>query len=183
MTLEWKRVEPTTVEQVGYRTMVRKHFTLPDGSMHEFVTKGKEGSHSQAIIAITMDGHVVLAKQFRPGPEKIMYELPGGGIESGETSEQAVVRELREETGYEVGMVKHLGDLYKGAYTNTLRSYFIAYDCIPSELGQDLDDTEFIEPVLVTVEELFDLARKQAMTDTEALFLAYDELQLVREGP
>ena len=111
------------------------------------------------------------------------WNFPSGHAELGESLTEAAIRETLEETGYEVGMVKHLGDLYKGAYTNTLRSYSIAYDCIPSELGQDLDDTEFIEPVLVTVEELFDLARKQAMTDTEALFLAYDELQLVREGP
>ena len=38
------------------------------------------------------------------------WELPGGTLEAGESSEQAVVREVREETGLEVEPVTHVGD-------------------------------------------------------------------------
>ncbi len=34
----------------------------------------------------------------------------GGGIEQGESPEQAVIREAKEETGMEVKLVKHVGD-------------------------------------------------------------------------
>ncbi len=178
MSLEWERVEPTEVVKVGeYRTMVRKNFRLPDGITREYVTKEKEGTVSGAIIALTHDNKVILAKQYRPGPQKVMYELPGGGIARGEDPEQGVLRELEEETGYKAGRVEPLGTIYKDAYTNAVWEYFIAYDCEPATGGQRLDDTEFIEVALVSVAELLALARSASMTDTEALFLAYDKLK------
>ena len=182
MNIDWRRMEPTTTTKIGFRTLITKHFLLPNGKQEEYVTKEKEGSTAQAVIALTPENSVILAKQFRVGPEKIMYELPGGGRESGETPEQAVRRELREETGYEVGDIVPLGMIYKDAYTNTTWHYFFATHCTPTIKGQQLDETEFIEPVLVTIDELFELGRSAQMTDTEALFLAHNVLQSINEG-
>ncbi len=178
MKLEWERLEPTSSEKVGdYRVMVRKNFRLPDGRVAEYVTKEAEGTRSGAVIALTKDNKVVLAKQFRVGPEKVMHELPGGGITKGEDPELGVLRELEEETGYVAGRVEPLGTIYKDAYTNCIWHYFIAYDCEPAATGQKLDDTEFIEIELVSIPELLRLARSASMSDTEALFLAYDKLK------
>jgi len=51
--------------------------------------------------AIMRDGKVLIVRRARP-PAKGVYTLPGGGVEAGETLHQAVVREVREETGLEV---------------------------------------------------------------------------------
>jgi 8-oxo-dGTP diphosphatase len=47
--------------------------------------------------AIFRDGHVLIVRRARP-PAHGLYTLPGGGVELGETLEQAVIREVREET-------------------------------------------------------------------------------------
>ena len=46
------------------------------------------------------------------------WNLPGGGIEKGETAEEAVVRETFEETGFTIKLIKQLGT-YKNIEVNT----------------------------------------------------------------
>jgi len=51
--------------------------------------------------AIFRDGRVLIVRRGRP-PAHGLYTLPGGGVECGETLEEAVIREVREETGLEI---------------------------------------------------------------------------------
>ncbi len=51
--------------------------------------------------AIFRDGRVLIVRRARP-PAHGLYTLPGGGVELGETLEEAVIREVREETALEV---------------------------------------------------------------------------------
>jgi len=51
--------------------------------------------------AIFRDGRVLIVRRARP-PAQGLYTLPGGGVELGETLEQAVIREVREETALAV---------------------------------------------------------------------------------
>jgi 8-oxo-dGTP diphosphatase len=51
--------------------------------------------------AIFRNGRVLIVRRARP-PAHGIYTLPGGGVELGETLEEAVIREVREETALEV---------------------------------------------------------------------------------
>ncbi len=51
--------------------------------------------------AIFRDGRVLIVRRARP-PARGIYTLPGGGVELGETLEEAVIREIREETALEI---------------------------------------------------------------------------------
>ncbi|MCX4863483.1 MULTISPECIES: NUDIX hydrolase [unclassified Streptomyces] len=62
---------------------------------------------STAIIA---DGDRVLMIRRRVKEGKLSWAFPGGGIEAGETPEQAAVRETVEEVELEVKAVKVLGE-------------------------------------------------------------------------
>lgn len=59
------------------------------------------------VAAIICDGNKVFATQRGYGDYKDGWEFPGGKIETGETPQQALVREIKEELGTEIGV----GDL------------------------------------------------------------------------
>lgn len=74
----------------------------------------------QAVRAIVMKGNQLLVMH-RNKFGREYYTLIGGGIDIGETPEQALRRELREETGLAVGQVRHVftedaGDPYGVQY-------------------------------------------------------------------
>lgn len=176
---QWERIEPTIITKVGWRTIVTKTFKMPDGQTATFDTKDGEGTRCIGTIALTPDNQVVIARQFRTGPEKVMDEIPGGGLEPGEDPATAATRELAEETGYKPGAIEHLGDVYKDAYTNCIWHYFLAKDCVQVS-DQALDTNEHVDVALISIDELFSNAQTANMTDVEAVFLAYEKLQELR---
>ena len=64
------------------------------------------GSRRRARVVVVEDGRVALIKRVRDGTT--YYIFPGGGIEDGETPEQAAVREAYEELGVHVRIVELL---------------------------------------------------------------------------
>ncbi|MGD0027103.1 MAG: NUDIX hydrolase [Xanthobacteraceae bacterium] len=58
--------------------------------------------------AIFRNGRVLIVRRARP-PAHGLYTLPGGGVELGETLEEAVIREVREETALEIEPVALAG--------------------------------------------------------------------------
>ena len=81
-----------------------------------------------AILITKCTGVVLLARR-AVEPAKGMWDIPGGFVEPGESAEQTVVREAREETGLEVRVTAFLGslpDVYGEAMLPTLNLCFTA---------------------------------------------------------
>lgn len=171
----WPKIADDEVVRVGWRTIVKKTFRTPDGRTAQFSIKDPNGSRTVAVIALNKDGRVVIARQFRQGPEKIMEEIPGGAVEPGEDLQVAVARELHEETGYRAKSMKYLGYVYKDGVSNTQSHYYFATECY-IDGAPHTDDTEFIEVDAISIADLISNAKNGLMTDSDAVFLAYDDL-------
>jgi 8-oxo-dGTP diphosphatase len=59
-----------------------------------------------AYAVLWRDGRVLLTHQQRPKPE---FQLPGGGIDPGESPLRALHREVREETGWQIAGARLIG--------------------------------------------------------------------------
>jgi ADP-ribose pyrophosphatase len=77
---------------------------------------------------LTPENNVILVRQFRPGPNRVLDEMPGGYVDSGESPAEAARRELLEETGYE-GDVEILASTWLSASATTQKFVAIARNC------------------------------------------------------
>lgn len=66
-----------------------------------------------AYALLIRDGRLLLTYQAGPEPE---YQLPGGGIDPGETGLRALHREVFEETGWTIGGARRLGAYRRFAF-------------------------------------------------------------------
>lgn len=71
---------------------------------------------------------IALIKRIRD--EQVYYVFPGGGIEKGETPEQATIREAFEELGMKI----NVKECFQKVYYNGTQYYFIA-ELIDGEIG------------------------------------------------
>lgn len=178
---DWKRIEPTKITKVGWRTVTSKTFIMPSGETAVFDTLHPDGQEFAAVIAITPDKEVIIAREYCTGPEMMMEDLPGGFIDVGETPEEAVKRELLEETGYVPGELQYLGTYHKDSYMNATWHAFIAFDCV-KQAEQKLEQEEDVEVKTISIEQFIDNAKHDKVTDHAVVLMAYDELLKLEEA-
>ncbi|MBA7688007.1 ADP-ribose pyrophosphatase [subsurface metagenome] len=137
-----------------------------------------EHENCVAIIAIDDADNILLVKQFRKPVEKELLEIPAGGIDPGETPEDSVRREMREETGFLPQKVAKLGGFYSspGFCTEYLHLY-LATDLVHSPL--QAEDSQSISLVRVPLLEIPGLIASGAICDAKSIagLLAFLEYQ------
>ena len=98
------------------------------------------------------DGRVLLLTGDVDGRGTV-YEVPGGGVEPGETPEEAVVRELEEELGLHVRIERELATVWRPGGVSVRQHYFLVRPDGPSGRAT-LDHEDFFTPVWVPVADL-----------------------------
>lgn len=159
----------------GYMTVVTHNYELPNGNTAEWDIL--IGGAAIAIVALTTANQVVLVRQYRPGPQRVLDEIPGGGVEPGESPARAAARELAEETGY-VGRVEIVGSTWMASSVQSQRWAAVATDCTQQQAPAP-DEGELCEPILLSVPEFRTHLRSGQLTDTGAGYMCLDHLDLL----
>ena len=134
-----------------------------------------------AVIALDAGGRVLLVSQFRKAVGKELLEIPAGGIDPGESPEEAVSREMREETGYLPRKVERLGGFYSApGYATEYLYLYLATDLVSSQLFAE--DTEGISLVRVAPEEIPELIKSGSICDAKSIAGLFSYLEY-REVP
>ncbi|HET6514501.1 MAG TPA: NUDIX hydrolase [Thermodesulfovibrionales bacterium] len=107
-----------------------------------------------AIVPITDQGEVLLIRQFRPAVKNYVVEFPAGLNDRGERHEDAALRELREETGYEAAEIIFLaeGPLSSGSSSEVL-TVFLARG-LQFKGIEGRDETEDIEVLKIPLDQV-----------------------------
>ncbi len=130
-------------DPAGYLTVRRRTYVQPDGKDSDWDIL--DGPRTVALVAFTEEGRGILVRQYRPGPGKVLAELPGGAIEPGEDVLHAAARELLEETGYRAGTTEVVMRTYLASYATHRRYAVLARDC--RKIAEPTPDAEeFVDP-------------------------------------
>jgi len=118
------------------------------------------------VLPFLDDRHVVLVRQYRyVFGENNRWEMPTGGVKSGETLLEAAHRELREEIGYDASQLKEMNTYY----TSKSVMHEIAHLYIGSHLSQIEaipDETEFLEIEIFSFDKVLEMVLQSEIRDS-----------------
>ncbi len=112
-------------------------------------------------VPVTEDGKIVMIRQYRHALGETIIEIPGGCVDDTDKDvEEAITRELLEETGFVFSSYDYLGRISSNPSTNSNLLHMFLARGGKKVAQQVLDENEEIEVVLLSLNELKQLLRE-----------------------
>jgi ADP-ribose pyrophosphatase len=140
-----------------YPTIVEEDRELPTGRTISWLRYADHRDGVELLDGVMgiclRDGEVLLSRQFNPGADRVVWELPGGGTHPGESFEDAVRRELMEEVGLFPRRLRYLGRiLFNNRRTGWGLRTYLATDLearsLPADEGEHIETEWFPVPAV-----------------------------------
>lgn len=138
----WRTLSSRPIYSNRWLSLREDQVALPDGgtSVYGVVTCG----NCVGVLPVIDPKTVLLIKQYRYVAKRVTWEMPTGGVHTGESIEAAAQRELAEEIGYRAGRLKWVSSYHTSkSVMDETAHLFIGEDL--TEVKLDSDETEFIE--------------------------------------
>lgn len=154
---KWETLSTEYLYKNSFGNLRKEQCRLPNGIIIDNFYVNEYADWVNAIV-LTERMQLVLVKQYRHGTRGFYLEIPAGKLEENETSEEGILREVLEETGFTSNEKPILlGEhMVNPAVQNNKISTYLITDAFKSS-DQQLDDTEEIDVRLIDFEEFDDL--------------------------
>lgn len=118
------------------------------------------------------DGRFFMVRQYRYALGREMLEFPAGKIEKGEDPDEAIVREVEEETGYKAENIRKYGSIIPTCGYCTERIHLYRGDT-GAFVGQHFDPDERIRTERHSLAEIRQMIKDGLIDDSKTIALMY----------
>jgi ADP-ribose pyrophosphatase len=141
---------------------------FPDGSTGELEMIRHSGA--SAVLPVLTDSaadpDILLIRQFRHAADGVIWEVPAGRLEPGESPEACARRELQEEVGATAGRLELLTTVFTTpGFTDERIHLFVARDLVQGQHRREAD--EFMETRALPLSQALALIRSGAISDSK----------------
>ncbi len=170
--LAWEEVSCEHLIQDEWMDLRKSAYRFPDGNIFAPYYSYSRRDYV-VVVASDCNGNYICVRQFRHGIKEVTTEFPAGGIDRRDAKEYdiscdipkewaflAAKRELLEETGYESDEWEHLLTIPSDATICDNYGYLYRAKNCRKVSGQNLDETEFVEVITLSFDQIEDLIRK-----------------------
>ena len=161
MSLKWKLLSSEYIHKGKWATLRIDKCEMPNGHIVDDYYVLEYGTWVNGV-AITEDNEVLMVEQYRHAADIISLEIPGGVVDEGENPQQALRRELLEETGYQFDDFELLCIVSPNPSTGNNQVYSYLAKGGKKVQEQSLDDAEDINVKKYTIDEI-----KQLLTENK----------------
>ncbi len=171
INLEEKTLKKETVYNGKILNVELHDVELPDGSLSKREILRHNGA--VAVLALTDKNEVLIVEQYRKAAELVTLEIPAGKLDLGEDPIFCAVRELKEETGYEVSE-EELTKIYAThvaiGYSSELITIYFVDNLTEDKRGNlSLDEDEFLNLKKIKLENIFKMLDSNEITDSKTI--------------
>jgi ADP-ribose pyrophosphatase len=180
--LNWELLSSEYLFKDTWATLRRDTCRMPSGNIINpyYVLEYPDWVNA---VALTESNEVILVKQYRHAAQEVILEIPGGCVEMNESPENAIRRELLEETGYEFDKIEFLSSLYANPATGNNKTHCYLATGGRKVQEQNLDNGEEIVVELVSLEKLKELLLDNKIAQalhTSGIFYSLIKLGLIK---